>query len=121
MYTGPVTVAADLHAQKDILILGSSYSETDTSTGITDEYAYASQRPAGWSTVNYNATQLPDRNSIPASNTYSATLQTQTGKTITADKNFYANHTELTSTASGQWILKLTDLTNPENGFAENI
>jgi len=119
MYSGPVTAAADLYAQKDILILGSSYSETDTSTGITDEYSYTSHRPTGWSTGNYNAAQLPDRTSLPASNTYSATLQTHAGKTITAGKNFYANHTELTSASAGLWLLKLTDLTNPANGFAE--
>ena len=119
MYTGDITAAANLTAQKDILILGTSYSETDSSTGITDEYSYTAARPTGWSTGNYNASQLPDRSSLPASTTYSATLQTQAGITISAGKNFYANHTELRGASTGQWLLKLPDLTNPENGFAE--
>lgn len=119
MYTGDITAAANITAQKDILILGASYSETDSSTGITDEYSYTAARPTGWSTGNYNASQLPDRSSLPASTTYSATLQTQAGITISSGKNFYANHTELKGASTGQWLLKLPDLTNPENGFAE--
>lgn len=119
MYTGAVTASANLTALNDILILGASYSETDTSTGITDEYSYTASRPTGWSAGNYNASQLPDRSSLPASTTYSATLQTQAGITISAGKNFYANHTELRGASTGQWLLKLPDLTNPENGFAE--
>lgn len=120
MYSGAVTLGANLSAQKDILILGTSYSETDTSTNITDEYAYTASRPAGWSTGNYNTTQLPDRTSLPATSTYSATLETQAGVTVTAGKNFYANGTTLSlGSGSGQWNLELPDLTNPANGFAE--
>lgn len=119
MYTGAVTASANLTALNDILILGASYSETDTSTGITDEYSYTASRPTGWSTGNYNATQLPDRSPLPAVANYSASLQTQPGITVTAGKNFYANHTELKGVAAGQWILKLPDLTNPVNGYAE--
>ena len=119
MYTGAVTASAKLTALNDILILGASYSETDTSTGITDEYSYTASRPTGWSTGNYNATQLPDRSPLPAVANYSASLQTQPGITVTVGKNFYANHTELKGVAAGQWILKLPDLTNPVNGYAE--
>lgn len=119
MYTGAVTASANLTALNDILILGASYSETDTSTGITDEYSYTASRPTGWSTGNYNATQLPDRSPLPAVANYSASLQTQPGITVSAGKNFYANHTELKGVAAGQWILKLPDLTNPANGYAE--
>ena len=119
MYTGAVTASANLTALNDILILGALYSETDTSTGITDEYSYTASRPTGWSTGNYNATQLPDRSPLPAVANYSASLQTQTGITVTVGKNFYANHTELKGVAAGQWILKLPDLTNPANGYAE--
>lgn len=119
MYTGAVTASANLTALNDILILGASYSETDTSTGITDEYSYTASRPTGWSTGNYNATQLPDRFPLPAVANYSASLQTQPGITVSAGKNFYANHTELKGVAAGQWILKLPDLTNPANGYAE--
>lgn len=119
MYTGAVTASAKLTALNDILILGASYSETDTSTGITDEYSYTASRPTGWSTGNYNATQLPDRSPLPAVANYSASLQTQPGITVSAGKNFYANHTELKGVAAGQWILKLPDLTNPANGYAE--
>ena len=119
MYTGAVTASANLTALNDILILGASYSETDTSTGITDEYSYTASRPTGWSTGNYNATQLPDRSPLPAVANYSANLQTQPGITVTVGKNFYANHTELKGVAAGQWILKLPDLTNPVNGYAE--
>ena len=119
MYTGAVTASANLTALNDILILGASYSETDTSTGITDEYSYTSSRPTGWSTGNYNATQLPDRSPLPAVANYSASLQTQPGITVSAGKNFYANHTELKGVAAGQWLLKLPDLTNPVNGYAE--
>ena len=119
MYTGAVTASANLTALNDILILGASYSETDTSTGITDEYSYTSSRPTGWSTGNYNATQLPDRSPLPAVANYSASLQTQPGITVSAGKNFYANHTELKGVAAGQWLLKLPDLTNPANGYAE--
>lgn len=119
MYTGAVTASANLTALNDILILGASYSETDTSTGITDEYSYTASRPTGWSTGNYNATQLPDRSPLPAVANYSASLQTQPGITVTAGKNFYANHTELKGVAAGQWLLKLPDLTNPANGYAE--
>lgn len=119
MYTGAVTASANLTALNDILILGASYSETDTSTGITDEYSYTASRPTGWSTGNYNATQLPDRSPLPAVANYSASLQTQPGITVTVGKNFYANHTELKGVAAGQWILKLPDLTNPANGYAE--
>ena len=119
MYTGAVTASANLTALNDILILGASYSETDTSTGITDEYSYTASRPTGWSTGNYNATQLPDRSPLPAVANYSASLQTQPGITVSAGKNFYANHTELKGVAAGQWHLKLPDLTNPANGYAE--
>lgn len=119
MYTGAVTASANLTALNDILILGASYSETDTSTGITDEYSYTASRPTGWSTGNYNATQLPDRSPLPAVANYSASLQTQPGITVSAGKNFYANHTELKGVAADQWILKLPDLTNPANGYAE--
>lgn len=119
MYTGAVTASANLTALNDILILGASYSETDTSTGITDEYSYTASRPTGWSTGNYNATQLPDRSPLPAVTNYSASLQTQPGITITVGKNFYANHTELKGVTAGQWLLKLPDLTNPANGYAE--
>lgn len=119
MYTGAVTASAKLTALNDILILGASYSETDTSTGITDEYSYTASRPTGWSTGNYNATQLPDRSPLPAVANYSASLQTQPGITVSAGKNFYANHTELKGVAAGQWLLKLPDLTNPANGYAE--
>ena len=119
MYTGAVTASANLTALNDILILGASYSETDTSTGITDEYSYTASRPTGWSTGNYNATQLPDRSPLPAVANYSASLQTQPGITVTVGKNFYANHTELKGVAAGQWLLKLPDLTNPVNGYAE--
>ena len=119
MYTGAVTASANLTALNDILILGASYSETDTSTGITDEYSYTASRPTGWSTGNYNATQLPDRSPLPAITNYSASLQTQPGITVTVGKNFYANHTEIKGVAAGQWILKLPDLTNPANGYAE--
>ena len=119
MYTGAVTASANLTALNDILILGASYSETDTSTGITDEYSYTASRPTGWSTGNYYATQLPDRSPLPAVANYSASLQTQSGITVTVGKNFYANHTELKGVAAGQWILKLPDLTNPANGYAE--
>ena len=119
MYTGAVTASANLTALNDILILGALYSETDTSTGITDEYSYTASRPTGWSTGNYNATQLPDRSPLPAVANYSASLQTQPGITVTVGKNFYANHTELKGVAAGQWILKLPDLTNPANGYAE--
>lgn len=119
MYTGAVTASANLTALNDILILGASYSETDTSTGITDEYSYTASRPTGWSTGNYNATQLPDRSPLPAVANYSASLQTQPGITVSAGKNFYANHTELKGVAAGQWLLKLPDLTNPANGYAE--
>lgn len=119
MYTGAVTASAKLTALNDILILGASYSETDTSTGITDEYSYTASRPTGWSTGNYNATQLPDRSPLPAVANYSASLQTQPGITVSAGKNFYANHTELKGVAADQWILKLPDLTNPANGYAE--
>lgn len=119
MYTGAVTASANLTALNDILILGASYSETDTSTGITDEYSYTASRPTGWSTGNYNATQLPDRSPLPAVANYSASLQTQSGITVTVGKNFYANHTELKGVAAGQWLLKLPDLTNPANGYAE--
>ena len=119
MYTGAVTASANLTALNDILILGASYSETDTSTGITDEYSYTASRPTGWSTGNYNATQLPDRSPLPAVANYSASLQTQPGITVSAGKNFYANHTELKGVGAGQWLLKLPDLTNPANGYAE--
>lgn len=119
MYTGAVTASANLTALNDILILGASYSETDTSTGITDEYSYTASRPTGWSTGNYNATQLPDKSPLPAVANYSASLQTQPGITVSAGKNFYANHTELKGVAAGQWLLKLPDLTNPANGYAE--
>ena len=119
MYTGAVTASANLTALNDILILGASYSETDTSTGITNEYSYTDSRPTGWSTGNYNATQLPDRSPLPAVANYSASLQTQPGITVSAGKNFYANHTELKGVAAGQWLLKLPDLTNPANGYAE--
>ena len=121
MFTGPVTVNENISANKDILILGSSYSEEDSSTNITDEYAYTAQRPAGWSTVNYNATQLPDGNTLPSASSYSASLSVASRRTITAGKNFYVNGTTLSlGSGSGQWNLELPDLTNSANGFAES-
>ena len=120
LYKGAVTAAADLSAGKDILILGSTYSTTDTSTGITDEYAYTVSRHAEWSQPNYTESLLPDGSALPASSAYSATLSVTAGKTISAAKNFYANGTQLSlDGTSGQWLLCLPDITNPANGFAE--
>ena len=120
LYKGAVTAAANLSAGKDILILGSTYSTTDTSTGITDEYSYTTPRHSDWSQPNYTESLLPDGSALPASSAYSATLSVTAGKTISAAKNFYANGTQLSlDGTSGQWLLRLPDITNPANGFAE--
>ncbi len=124
LYKGPVVANADITAGKDILILGSAYSTTDTSTGITNEYAYDCVRPETWSQVNYVETVLPDGTTAPSTSSgtpvFTSTLSVASGTTISAGKNFYANGTTLqTAGATGQWELKLPDLTNPSNGFAE--
>lgn len=120
LYKGAVTTEADIFAEKDILILGNTYSTTDTSTGITDEYSYTTPRHADWSQPNYTENLLPDGSALPASSAYSATLSVTAGKTISAAENFYANGTNLsTSGSSGQWLLCLPDITKPANGFAE--
>lgn len=121
-YKGPVTVNANISASNDILVLGNSYSEQDNSTNISNEYSYTLQRPSGsssWSSANYNAASLPDGNTLPPVADYSASLSVATDKIIYAGKNFYANGTTLSGSASGSWNLKLPDLTNPANGFAE--
>ena len=125
LYKGPVVTNADITAGKDILVLGSTYSTSDTSTGITNEYAYACVRPAIWSQPNYTETLLPDATTVPELvegplNDFTATLSVASGTTISAAKNFYANGTVLqTSGSTGQWTLKLPDLTNAANAFAE--
>ena len=118
LYKGPVTLNANITTGKDILILGSSYSENDTSTNIADEYAYTTPRHEEWSQPSYSETTLPDGSNLPE--TYTATLTVGTNCILTTGKNFYANGTSLTiADSSGQWLLKLPDLTNPANGFAE--
>ena len=120
LYKGPATASADISTGKDILILGSSYSTADTSTGIADEYAYTTPRHSDWSQPNYTESLLPDGNALPASADYSARLAVAANKKITSAKNFYANGTNLSTAGSdGQWILSLPDNTNPANGFAE--
>ncbi len=120
LYKSPVIANANTSVGKDILILGTSYSEKDTTTGITNEYAYTTPRHSDWSQPNYTETTLPDGSDIPAAPDFSATLSVTSGKTISAGKNFYANGTELNlNGTNGQWLLKLPDLTLPSNGFAE--
>lgn len=119
LYKGPVTASADISTGKDVLIFGSSYSTADSSTGITDEYSYTTPRHADWSQPNYTEANLPDGTDIPTAD-FTATLSVSTGSTISVGKNFYANGTILSlNGTSGQWNLKLPDLTNPANGFAE--
>ena len=134
LYKGPVVAEADISVAKDILVLGSSYSETDTSTGITNEYAYDCVRPETWSQVSYTETLLPDGTATPggpstgsgtaiSSGTpdFTSTLSVSSGKTISTAKNFYANGTTLSlNGTSGQWTLKVPDLTNAANAFAES-
>ena len=120
LYNSPVIANADISVGQDIVILGSGYSETDTTTGITNEYAYKTPRHSDWSQPNYEETTLPDGSYVPDAPNYSAILLVSAGKEISAGINFYANGTELsTNGTSGQWNLKLPDLTNPANGFAE--
>ena len=125
LYKGPVIASADITAGKDFLVLGTAYSLTDTSTGITNEYAYACVRPSTWGQPNYTESLLPDGTAVPELvegplNEFSSTLYIASGKTISAGKNFYANGTTLqTAGGTGQWSLKVPDLTNPANGFAE--
>ena len=140
LYKGSVTLSANMTSGKDVLILGSDYSTSDTTTGITDEYAYLCARPATWSQPNYNEELLPDGTAVPGelsgpstgsgttgagsgttgTGTFTSTLAVAPDKTVTAGKNFYANGTELSAAgAPGQWILKLPDLTNAANAFAE--
>lgn len=108
IHNGTITINTNITASKDIIILGNTYSETDTTTGITNEYAYNNTRPTGWQSAQYTKT-------LPAA--HNATIQVTGGKIVTAGKNFYANGTSLSGT--GSWDLKLPDLTNPANGFAE--
>ena len=120
LYNSPVIANADISAGQDIVILGSGYSETDTTTGITNEYAYKTPRHSDWSQPNYEETTLPDGSVVPDAPNYSAILLVSAGKEISAGINFYANGTELSTNGTiGQWNLKLPDLTNPANGFAE--
>ena len=135
LYKGPVVAEADIAAGKDILVLGSAYSEKDTTTGIADEYSYYCLRPETWSQVNYTATTLPDGTATPGgpstgsgtagsgagTTVYSSSLAVSSGKTISTAKNFYANGTTLSlNGTSGQWTLKVPDLTNAANAFAES-
>ena len=118
LYKGPVTLNNNITTEKDILILGSSYSEKDTSTNISNEYAYTTPRHEEWSQPSYSETTLPDGSTLP--DTYTARLSVGANCCLTTGKNFYANGTSLTTEGTnGQWLLKLPDLTNPANGFAE--
>lgn len=120
LYNSPVIAEADITVGKDNLILGSNYSEVDSSTGITNEYAYTTRRLSGWSEPIYSETKLPDRSDVPAASDFGASLAVSADKTISVGKNFYVNGTGLSlNGTSGQWNLKLPDLTNPANGFAE--
>ena len=130
LYKGPVVTNANITAGKDILILGSNYSTTDTTTGITDEYEYNAARPSTWSQVNYTETLLPDGNVVPGGPStgsgtpgtpdFSSSLAVASGKIITAGKNFYANGTTLQAAGgTGQWMLKLQDITNAATAFTE--
>ncbi len=129
LYNGDVTVNDDIFVAEDFIVLGSGYSTNDSSTGISNEYAYAAARPSLWSQPNYNLAQaLPDGSAAPSLNSsLSASLTVLGGKTITLAPpagitrgvNFYANGTSLSGTGSGQWTLKIPDLTTPANGFAE--
>lgn len=125
LYKGALNLSADLTANKDIVILGNNVTPAsdlykDASTGLTEEYIYANTstnfRPSAWSQANYTEANLPDGTSVPTTG-FTASLSVANGKTVTAAKNFYANNTSLTGT--GTWNLKVPDLTNPANGFAE--
>ena len=118
LYNGAVILNGDITASQDVLILGQDYSTTDTTTGSVNEYSYYCARPQTWSQPNYNETSLPDGTAVPQD--FSATLAVQAGQTVSIAKNFYANGTRLSANgASGQWILKVPDLTNAANAFAE--
>ena len=120
LYNGQVIANADISVNKDILINGSLYKTKDETTGIEDEFAYTTPRHSNWSQPNYNEASLPDGSALPLTSSYSGTLSVAAEKTISAGKNFYANGTTLsTAGSSGQWNLKLPDITNPANGFAE--
>jgi len=124
LYKGAVVLNGDMTANQDMIILGADYSTTDSDTGITDEYSYYCARPSTWSQPNYNKTKLPDGTTAPemigTTGDFTATLSIAADKTLTVTNNFYANGTTLsTNGTSGQWILKLPDITNAANGFAE--
>ncbi|MBP5602014.1 MAG: hypothetical protein J6X78_04725 [Treponema sp.] len=124
LYKGAVILNGNMTANQDMIILGADYSTTDSDTGIPDEYSYYCDRPSTWSQPNYNEARLPDGTTAPGmtatTGDFTATLSTSADKTVTVKKNFYANGTALsTNGTSGQWILKLPDITNAANGFAE--
>ncbi len=124
LYKGAVILNGNMTANQDMIILGADYSTTDSDTGITDEYSYYCARPSIWSQPNYNEARLPDGTTAPGmtatTGDFTATLSTSADKTVTVKKNFYANGTALSvNGTSGQWRLKLPDITNAANGFAE--
>lgn len=120
-YSGKITVTENgsLEANKDLIILGSAYSVSDSDSGITDLFSYANIKRDGSSFVKGNFT-----GTFPASPTASFTIENKSS-TLPALKsggNFYANGTTFstaTITGDDRWFLAIADTDDASVSFAE--
>ena len=130
LYSGDAKLNANVYAQKDIVMVGSSYNATDSSTGYTNAYAYDTPRPDGWSLPCYvDASEPPlvqslDSITLPDGNTVSAkagSLEVKAGSYIHAGKNFYANGITMTDSTSnsGTWYIDIPVTSDSASAFAE--
>ena len=114
LYSGKVTLDGTLDTKGstdettgDIILLGSEYKTKDGETEIEGVYLYNQSRP---SSANFT---------LDSSAAHAGEVIVNSGATMRAGKNFYANGITLTGT--GDWNLQLAKTSDSHEGFAEAI
>ena len=125
LYSGDLELNANLTTQKDVVLVGTAYDATDSSTSYTNAYAYNTPRPSGWSTPLYvyegtstpqtlASITLPDTTTV---STKAGSLTAASDVVIHVGKNFYANG--ITMNASGTWYIDILSNSDSSVCFAE--
>ena len=114
LYSGKVTLDGTLDTKGstdettgDIILLGSEYKTKDGETEIEGVYLYNQSRP---SSANFT---------LDSSAAHAGEVIVNSGATMRAGKNFYANGITLTGT--GDWNLQLAKTSDSHEGFAEAV
>ncbi len=138
LFNGKVSLAANLTTGKDIVLLNGTASsmynddkEGNKSSNVSNLFDYHNSartaanklcppslvyKVSGTPTTSQYPEVMPDGTTAIGHTTYSSSLTGFTGKTITANQNFYDNGVDLKETG---WTLKLKDNDKATNSFAE--